>query len=209
MELDAGKQGKYVSVSELNDYTLNAFVSTEDKRFYRHHGLDLKRIGSALIKNIFSGSYKEGASTITQQLVRNTVLLDEMTDRSIRRKVREMYIASQVERQYTKDEILMMYLNTIYYGHGAYGIETAAQTYLSKSAKDLTLAEAALLVGLPNAPSRYDPTVNPDYAIQRRNTVLNRMCSNGKITEEERDAAQAVSAISNRSISGASSSACL
>lgn len=94
MELDAGKQGKYVSVSELNDYTLNAFVSTEDKRFYRHHGLDLKRIGSALIKNIFSGSYKEGASTITQQLVKNTFLTNKKT---LKRKVNEMFLTLKVE----------------------------------------------------------------------------------------------------------------
>ena len=96
-----------------------------------------------------------------------------------------------MEEIYSKEEILMMYLNTIYYGHGAYGIQAAAETYFSKNATDLTLAEAALLVGLPNSPSMYDPTVNMDLATQRRNTVLDRMLSNGKITQEEHDAAQA------------------
>ena len=178
-----------VTIDQVSQYVLDGTVATEDERFYEHNGVDLIGIARAVIVQLTGGS--EGASTITQQLVRNTILSEEQFDNTIERKVREAFIAVKMEEVYSKEEILMMYLNTIYYGHGAYGIETAAQTYLSKSAKDLTLAEAALLVGLPNAPSRYDPTVNPDYAIQRRNTVLNRMCSNGKITEEERDAAQA------------------
>ena len=178
-----------VTIDQVSQYVLDGTVATEDERFYEHNGVDLIGIARAVMVQLTGGS--EGASTITQQLVRNTILSEEQFDNTIERKVREAFIAVKMEEVYSKEEILMMYLNTIYYGHGAYGIETAAQTYLSKSAKDLTLAEAALLVGLPNAPSRYDPTVNPDYAIQRRNTVLNRMCSNGKITEEERDAAQA------------------
>ena len=178
-----------VTIDQVSQYVLDGTVATEDERFYEHNGVDLIGIARAVMVQLTGGS--EGASTITQQLVRNTILSEEQFDNTIERKVREAFIAIKMEEVYSKEEILMMYLNTIYYGHGAYGIETAAQTYLSKSAKDLTLAEAALLVGLPNAPSRYDPTVNPDYAVQRRNTVLNRMCSNGKITEEERDAAQA------------------
>ena len=183
------KQRIVVPSANISDVMKKAIIAIEDKRFYEHNGVDLIGIARAVMVQLTGGS--EGASTITQQLVRNTILSEEQFDNTIERKVREAFIAVKMEEVYSKEEILMMYLNTIYYGHGAYGIETAAQTYLSKSAKDLTLAEAALLVGLPNAPSRYDPTVNPDYAIQRRNTVLNRMCSNGKITEEERDAAQA------------------
>lgn len=140
--------------------------------------------------NPVSGGH-EGASTITQQLVRNTILQEEQFDSTIERKVREAYIAIKMEEMYSKDEILMMYLNTIYYGHGAYGIEAAAETYLSKSAADLTLSEAALLIGLPNSPSQYDPTVNPDLALSRRNKVLDNMLRLGHITQEEHDAAQA------------------
>ena len=178
-----------VEIDQVSKYVTEGTVATEDERFYEHNGVDLIGIARAVVVQLTGGS--EGASTITQQLVRNTILSEEQFDNTIERKVREAFIALKMEEVYTKDEILMMYLNTIYYGHGAYGIESAAKTYLSKSAKDLTLAEAALLVGLPNAPSRYDPTINPEFAIQRRNTVLNRMCSNGKISEAERDAAQA------------------
>ena len=154
MELDAGKQGKYVSVSELNDYTLNAFVSTEDKRFYRHHGLDLKRIGSALIKNIFSGSYKEGASTITQQLIKNVTQYDDIT---IQRKLVEIFRALEFEKNNTKSQILELYLNMIYLGSGCGGVETAAEYYFGKPAKDLTAAESACIIAITNNPSLYNP----------------------------------------------------
>ncbi len=184
-----------VSLDEISQYVLDGTVATEDERFYEHGGFDPVGILRAAWVQLTGGS--EGASTITQQLVRNTILQDEQFDMTIERKVREIYLAVKVEETFTKDEILNMYLNAIYYGHGAYGIEAAAQTYLSKSASELTLAEAALLIGLPNAPSTYDPTVNPDLAIQRRNTVLNRMYTNGYITEEERDAAQAEELVLN------------
>ena len=178
-----------VTIDQVSKYVLDGTVATEDERFYEHNGVDLYGIMRAVVVQLTGGS--EGASTITQQLVRNTILSDEQFDITLERKVREAYLALKVEEIYSKEEILMMYLNTIYYGHGAYGIEAAANTYLSKHASDLTLAEAALLVGLPNSPSMYDPTVNPDLALQRRNTVLDRMLSNGKITQEEHDAAQA------------------
>lgn len=178
-----------VSLDQISDYVINGTVATEDERFYEHGGFDLVGIMRAAVSQITGGS--EGASTITQQLVRNTILLDEQFDITLERKVREIYLAVKMEEIYSKDEILNMYLNVIYYGHGAYGIEAAAQTYFSKSASDLTLAEAALLVGLPNAPSQYDPTINPELAVQRRNTVLDRMLRNGYISQEEHDAAQA------------------
>lgn len=178
-----------VSLDQISDYVINGTVATEDERFYEHGGFDLVGIMRAAASQITGGS--EGASTITQQLVRNTILSDEQFDITLERKVREIYLAVKMEEIYSKDEILNMYLNVINYGHGAYGIEAAAQTYFSKSASDLTLAEAALLVGLPNAPSQYDPTINPELAVQRRNTVLDRMLRNGYITQEEHDAAQA------------------
>ena len=178
-----------VSKDQVSKYVLDGTVATEDERYYEHGGIDLVGIARAVMVQFTGGS--EGASTITQQLVRNTILSEEQFDQTIERKVREAYLAIKMEEIYSKDEILMMYLNTIYYGHGAYGIEAAAKTYLGKNAKDLTLAESALLVGLPNAPGKYDPTINPDLAVQRRNTVLDRMLTNGYITQEEHDAAQA------------------
>ena len=180
---------KSVTKDNVSPYVLQGTVDVEDERFYEHGGIDLWGIARAAVATIGGGH--EGASTITQQLVRNTILSEEQFDSTIERKVREAYIAVKMEEVYSKDDILMMYLNTIYYGHGAYGIEAAAETYLSKSAKDLTLAEAALLIGLPNSPSQYDPTVNPDLALSRRNKVLDNMLRLGHITQEEHDAAQA------------------
>ena len=178
-----------VDLDQISKYVIDGTVDTEDERFYEHGGFDLVGIFRAAVSQITGGS--EGASTITQQLVRNTILSDEQFDITLQRKVREIYLAVKMEEIYSKDQILNMYLNVIYYGHGAYGIEAAAQTYFSKSAKDLSLAEAALLVGLPNAPSQYDPTVHPDLAVQRRNTVLRRMLRNGSITQDEYDKASA------------------
>ena len=180
---------KSITKDEVSPYVLQGTVDVEDERFYEHGGIDLWGIARAAVATLGGGH--EGASTITQQLVRNTILQEEQFDSTIERKVREAYIAIKMEDMYSKDEILMMYRNTIYYGHGAYGIEAAAETYLSKSAADLTLSEAALLIGLPNSPSQYDPTVNPDLALSRRNKVLDNMLRLGHITQEEHDAAQA------------------
>ncbi|NLH91873.1 MAG: PBP1A family penicillin-binding protein [Atopobium sp.] len=174
-----------VDLSEISDYVSEATVDVEDERFYQHNGVDPQGIVRAIFAQLSGRS--EGASTITQQLVRNTVLSDEQFDNTLKRKVREAYIAIQMEKTYTKDQILNMYLNTIYYGHGAYGIEAAAITYFNKDAKDLTLNEAATLAGLPNSPSYYDPTVNMDACVERRNHVLDRMLSAGDITQEEYD----------------------
>ena len=177
-----------VDMSEISPYVINGTVDTEDIRFYQHNGVDPQGILRAVVVQVMGGS--EGASTITQQLVRNTVLSDEQFDLTLRRKVREAYIAIEMEKKYTKEQVLNMYLNTINYGHGAYGIEAASITYFNKSAKDLTLAEAALLVGLPNSPSYYDPFENPDAALHRRNSVvLQRMLDAGDITQEEFDEA--------------------
>lgn len=178
-----------VTADQVSPWVLQGTVDVEDERFYEHPGVDIIGIGRAVLAQLTGRS--EGASTITQQLVRNTILSEEQFDQTIERKVREAYIALEMEKIYSKDEILMMYLNCIYYGHGAYGIQAASQTYLSKNASDLTLAEAALLIGLPNSPSYYDPTVNPDVAVERRNKVLGNMLRLGTITQEEYDAAVA------------------
>lgn len=176
-----------VTLDEISPYVLTGTVDTEDIRFYQHNGVDPQGIARAALVTLLGGS--EGASTIDQQLVRNTVLSDEQFDRTIKRKVREAYIAVEMEKKYSKDQILNMYLNTIYYGNGAYGIEAASKTYFDTSAKDLTLAQAALLVGIPNSPTMYDPTQNPDASVQRRNLVLKRMLDAGDISQEEYDEA--------------------
>lgn len=178
-----------IQIDQVSDYVLKGTVAVEDERFYEHNGIDIIGIGRAVLAQLSGRS--EGASTITQQLVRNTILSEEQFDQTIERKVREAFIAIKMEEIYSKDEILMMYLNTIYYGHGAYGIQAASKTYLSKNASDLTLAEAALLIGLPNSPSYYDPTVNPEVALDRRNKVLGNMLRTEVITQEEYDAAVA------------------
>lgn len=179
-----------VDISEISQYVIDATVATEDERFYEHNGVDPTGIIRAFVNNITGGEI-EGASTITQQFVRNTVLSDEMNDISLKRKVREAYIAIQIEKMYTKDEILELYLNTINYGGGAYGIEAASQHYFSKHASELTLAEAATLVGIPQSPTYNDPTVYPENALSRRNVVLERMLNNGYITQEEYNSAVA------------------
>ena len=187
---------KSVTMEDVSPYVLKGTVDTEDLRFYKHNGVDPYGIMRAIFSNASGGS--EGASTITQQLVRNTVLSDEQFDKTIKRKVREAYIAVEMEKTYTKDQILMMYLNTIYYGQGAYGIEAASITYFNKHANELTLAEAATLVGIPNSPTAYDPTVNPNDSKARRNLVLKRMLKQGDITQEEYDAASQEDIVLNR-----------
>ena len=179
-----------VTLDEVSELVLKGTVATEDERFYTHNGVDILGIGRALVNNL-AGGQLEGASTITQQFVRNTILADEMNDISLKRKVREAYISLKLEEQYEKDEILLMYLNTINYGAGAYGIQAAAQRYFSKNANELTLNEAATLIGIPQSPTYNDPTRNMENAVKRRNTVLDRMVSNNVVTQEEADAVKA------------------
>ena len=174
-----------VELDQISDYVKKGVVDTEDSRFYQHNGIDVEGIMRAAVVQLTGGS--EGGSTITQQLVRNTVLSDEQFENSLRRKVREAYIAIQMEKTYNKDQILNMYLNTIFYGNGAYGIEAASITYFNKHASDLTLNEAATLVGIPNSPSAFDPFVNYEACKNRRNVVLKRMLTAGTITQEEYD----------------------
>lgn len=185
-----------VELEQISDYVKWGTVATEDERFYSHNGVDLYGTARALVNNLL-GRSREGGSTITQQLVRNTVLSEEMTEISIKRKVREMFIALKVEEMYDKDDILLMYLNTINYGSGSYGIEAASQRYFSKPATELTLAEAATLVGIPQSPTYNNPIDHIENCLARRNVVLDRMVSNGYITADEGNAAKAEEIVLN------------
>lgn len=189
------QQRHSVTLDQISPYVIQGTIDTEDKRFYSHGAIDPWGIARASVGSLFGGG--EGASTITQQVVRNTVLSNEQFEISLKRKVREAYISIQMEKKFTKDQILNMYLNTIYYGNGAYGIEAASIIYFNKHASDLTLAEAATLAGLPNAPSAYDPTVNPEAAKERRNTVLERMHREGHITDDQYNEAVAEDLVLN------------
>jgi penicillin-binding protein 1A len=183
---------RIVSIDSLPPQLPQAFIAIEDRRFYDHGGVDFRRLVGAMISNVRAGGVEEGGSTITQQLARN--LFPEWlpyTERSVRRKIMEARVARQIERQFSKDKILELYLNHIYLGNGAYGIEAASRAYFGKSASDVDLAEAATLAGLPAAPSQLDPTRNPESARERRDLVLERMESAGFISAADGDAASA------------------
>lgn len=174
-----------VPLSEMSTNLANGVVAIEDSRFYQHHGVDPYGIMRAIVVDIARGSASQGASTIDQEYVRNTILLNEATTKSIARKVREAYLAVQLDKRFSKQQILQMYLNTIYFGEGAYGAESASETYFGKHAKDLTLAQAAVLAGLPQSPSALDPYDNPAGALQRRGSVLKAMLTNHYITQAD------------------------
>ena len=171
-----------VATEDIAPIMRQAIVSIEDQRFYEHDGVDVRGIARALWQDVRQQSIVEGGSTITQQFVKNAYIRNE---KSIARKVREAALAWQLEQDWTKDRILTAYLNTIYFGHGAYGIQQAARAYFKKGAKDLTLAESALLAGIPADPSLYDPAVNPLSAKLRRSHVLAMMFEQGKITRRQ------------------------
>jgi penicillin-binding protein 1A len=176
------------SYEELPSYLIDALVATEDKNFYLHWGVDLPRFMRAMVKNVLSLRLREGASTITQQLARNLYDLkgaNESTVAKITRKLREFVTAVQIERNYTKEEILEMYLSVAYFGRSAYGIVSASQIYFGKNPPSLSLPESALLVGLVQSPGRYDPVNNLDRAIRRRNIVLRQMVKYDYLSEEE------------------------
>ncbi|MGD9275506.1 MAG: PBP1A family penicillin-binding protein [Desulfobacterales bacterium] len=168
-----------VPLEMIPSYLKMALLATEDRQFYQHVGVNLKAILRAVIKDILAGEFVEGASTITQQLAKTLFLTPRKT---LVRKLREALLAFQLERRYTKDEILTFYLNQVYFGSGAYGVESAARIFFGKSVKVLNLAECALIAGMPKSPSRYSPLVNPDLAVKRRNIVLRQMADTGIIT---------------------------
>ncbi|MBD3371825.1 MAG: PBP1A family penicillin-binding protein [Candidatus Coatesbacteria bacterium] len=172
-----------VPLSEMPANLLQATLAVEDQRFYDHWGVNLYRTMEAAVVDIIAGAKIQGASTITQQLARNYFLTMEKT---YVRKIREAILAVQIEKRYSKEEILYFYLNQIYYGHGCYGVEAAARTFFNKHVGELTLPEAALLAGLPKNPGGFSPYLNPDRAKRRRNTVLWLMAETGVITEQER-----------------------
>lgn len=171
-----------VSIDEIPDHVQEAFVATEDSRFYDHHGLDVKAIGRALYRDILAGKKVEGGSTITQQLAKNVFLTN---DKSWLRKTKEAVIAINLERNYSKEKILEMYLNQIYFGHGAYGIQSAATMFFNKPVSELTVEEGAMLAGLPKAPSNYSPINHPDESKERRDLVLSLMEKHDYLTPKE------------------------
>ncbi len=179
-----------VPLDTLPEHVPQAFVAMEDRRFYDHGGVDWRRVVGATIKNVKSLGIEEGSSTITMQLARN-VFPEQLPahKKTIFRKIAEMRVARAIEKEFTKDEILELYLNQIYFGHGAWGIEAAAQEYFGKSAADLTLSEAATLAALPRAPSRLNPRSNRDLALEGRKLVLDRMVQQGMITAAEAEEA--------------------
>lgn len=170
-----------LSISNVPEHVQEAFVAIEDGRFYEHAGVDFKSVLRAVYRDIIAMDKVEGASTITQQLAKNLFLTN---DKSWMRKTKEVMAAIYLERNYTKDKILEMYLNTIYFGKGAYGIEEASKTYFNVSASELTVAQGALLAGMPKAPNSYSPFDNPEAAMDRRNIVLARMESLDMIDSE-------------------------
>ncbi|MDD4048133.1 MAG: PBP1A family penicillin-binding protein [Clostridia bacterium] len=177
--------------SEIPEVMKQAIISIEDQRFKKHYGVDLYRLGGAVIANITKGYGSEGASTITQQLAKTAVLKNR--EKKMRRKIQELYIALQIEHKYSKEQILAFYLNNVNYGHHAWSLQTAAKTYFGKDALDLTLSEAAMLAGVVNAPGRYDPYLHLDNAKKRQALVLNEMVKMEYITKEEAEKAKAES----------------
>jgi len=173
---------EWVNLNDISPNVINATISTEDKYFYKHFGFDFLRIIKAGYTNLVSGKTKQGASTISQQYVKNLFL---NFDKTWERKWNELWLTLNIETHYTKDEILEGYLNTINYGHGMYGIENAADYYFNKSAKELSLAEATLLVGIPKSPANYSPLINFELAKKRQKSILNSMVKNEYITQQE------------------------
>jgi penicillin-binding protein 2A len=171
-----------VPINQIPDSMKNAVIAIEDHRFYEHHGVDYIGITRALIRDIKARGMVEGGSTITQQLTKNTLLTSQKT---LKRKVDEVFLAMQIERQYSKQEILQMYLNQIYFGDGAWGIKHAARNYFAKDVKDLSISESALLAGLIKAPSALNPYHHLEKATQRRNLVLTQMKKQGYITNQQ------------------------
>ncbi|EIJ82006.1 penicillin-binding protein [Bacillus methanolicus PB1] len=176
-----------VKVKELPDHVKNAVIAIEDERFYEHNGFDIKGIARAFFQNLFAGRITGGGSTITQQLTKNALLSPEQT---YKRKVEELFLAVEIENHYSKDEILEMYLNQVYFGSGAWGIGQASKKYFNKDIQKVSISEAALLAGLLQAPSAYDPYNHYDRAMERRNVVLGKMKGLGMISADEFKAAK-------------------
>ncbi|MGO2627298.1 MAG: penicillin-binding protein PBP1A [Streptococcus thermophilus] len=178
------------STDEIPIILVNAITSIEDKRFFTHRGIDVYRIMGAAINNLRHNS-TQGGSTLDQQLIKLAYFSTNTSDQTLKRKSQEIWLSLQMERQYTKQEILTFYVNKVYMGNGYYGMKTAAKSYFGKELGDLSVAQAALLAGIPQAPTQYDPYTNPDAAKERRNTVLNEMYEDKNISKEEYEQAKA------------------
>ena len=176
------RQDNFTSLEEMPETYVQAVVSVEDHRFYDHFGLDLIAIGRAVVNDIKAGRYVEGGSTITQQLAKNLYFSQEKT---MNRKAAEVFLALELEQKYTKDEILELYVNSIYFGDGYYSVGEASEGYFGKPASEMNDYECTLLAGVPNAPSKYAPSKNLALAEKRQQKVLSRMEACGYITEEE------------------------
>lgn len=172
----------YITFNNLSKNYINAVVAVEDHRYYDHGPIDFIAIGRALYTNLRDNEFDEGGSTITQQVAKNVIFNQ---DKTIIRKVGEVFAAYDLEKNYSKNELLALYVNSSYFGDGYYGIYEASMGYYNKFPKDLTLDEASMLAGIPNAPSVYAPTVNPDLAKKRQKHVLNKMVEYGYISKEE------------------------
>lgn len=172
----------YVSLDKLNNYTLDAFISIEDKDFYNHKGINVKRIFGAILNNISSGTLQQGASTITQQLIKNTHLTN---DKTFDRKIKEIILSLKLEKEYTKNEILEMYLNAIYFGNGCYGIENASQFYFGKPASNLDINESTILAGIIKSPAFYSPIKHKENIERRKNLILKEMHKHNYISTKD------------------------
>lgn len=176
-----------VSLKDVPKHVQNAFIAVEDVRFYQHHGIDIKRIFGALIQDIKARAPVQGGSTITQQLVKLSHLSNKKT---LDRKLQEVFLAHQLEQRYSKDQILEMYLNIVYFGNRAYGIESAARIYFGKSVSELSIAEGALLAGIPKNPSKYPPNINKEASFARKDLIIDLMVKNGFIDAKEGEKAK-------------------
>ena len=172
----------YTEIKELPKIYIDAVIAVEDHRFYKHNGIDVIAIGRAIINDIKAMRFVEGGSTITQQLSKNTYFTQE---KKLTRKVAEVFMALEIEKNYDKDEILELYLNTSYFGDGYYTVKEASKGYFNKEPGEMTDYEAIMLAGIPNAPSVYSPTKNPELAKQRQKQVMEKMIKYGFLTENE------------------------
>lgn len=175
-------KANYLKISELPQIYLDAVISVEDHRFYKHSGIDIIAIGRALINDIKAMDFVEGGSTITQQIAKNEYFTQE---KKITRKIAEVFMTYEIENNYSKDEILELYINTIYFGNGYYNIKDACEGYFGKSPNEMTAGECIMLAGIPNAPSVYNPKENPKLAKERQKQVADKMVKYGYLTVEE------------------------